>query len=157
YRFSADVRHDDSLGPSRVGLYFGRRRHAGGEGEGHSYFALWFADRGTLSTKGRNGEALGRGMLEGFYLERRAAPGEFNPHAQMSGLLTFRPIAPPLGPAPWRRLAVEVTTGHVKALWQGPDGAWQTVCDRDAEDVARMMQAHLGSLDPRLAGGPSGP
>jgi hypothetical protein len=152
YRFSAEVRHDESAGPSRVGIYFGHRSHQAGVGGRHSFYALWFADRGVLAEDGR-GQADGKVMVQCFYFERRPAGSEFSPHTQVGQTLKFQPVWPFLGPGPWRRVAVEVTRERVKAFWQRPEGVWETVCELGTGDLTRAMEEHLVRADPGLTEG----
>ncbi|MBI1916831.1 MAG: serine/threonine protein kinase [Planctomycetes bacterium] len=120
YWFFAEVRHDDSGGPSLLGLYFGHRRHdTAGERKRDSFYTLTFADRGewARSRKDLNGQPESWVQLHAHLFE----PGplkEPGPLAAVGREKRFRPALPIGEPGPWRKLAVKVTPEKVEAYWE---------------------------------------
>jgi hypothetical protein len=112
YRFEAEVRHDDSLGDSAVGLCFGYQEVVGDTGVQRGFCHLSFADRGD---RGR-----GRGHVT-LWMERDRppAPGRSANRGVILGNKNNGLGHPIVGPGPWRRLAIEVTGETLRAFWEG--------------------------------------
>jgi hypothetical protein len=113
YRLSADVRHDDSLGWSAVGLYFGYSTI----GPDAHWCELTFADQGEksqLPPDPVNGGTSGVGLR--LIHEAPTSDGEVLPHQWDVTTVAkrFTPIA-----AKWRHLDVVVLADRVSVNWEG--------------------------------------
>ena len=128
YRFRAEVCHVQAMDVSEVGLFFGFHTAPTATGVAHFWCALTFADRGINARahwpKGQELKGPPSYSRLGLTAHRLTEPnGDHRPMpAKVS--LTFPPPAHGQ-PAPWRKLAVEVTPKAIRVLWEEkmiPDG-----------------------------------
>jgi hypothetical protein len=132
YRFTVDVRHDDWASNSRVGLFFGRRRHhpAGGVPQ-DSFYTLTFADRGDMARHARkppNGEPVAWVRLQTHVFEPGLVKTPTPQPMMVAGReREFQPALPLVGPAPWRTLQIEVSPERVQTFWRNDRGALERI------------------------------
>jgi serine/threonine-protein kinase len=125
YRFRAEVRHDEALNRSEAGIYFGFRTDPTATGVAHYWCSVLFADRGPSARryyppgKGPNDRVPVDYSGVTLTVHRFTEPNVTNSHMAVFPVFeTFKP-APETEPAPWRKLAVEVTPGEVRVFWEG--------------------------------------
>jgi hypothetical protein len=130
YRLSAEVRHEEVRNPGEVGIYVGHQKFPG---EIHSFLELAFND------------ITGQNVLVGPHLLREAGQ-----RSDPEYTLPWK--AKPLQPAGsdqtgWRRLAVEVRPGSIRACWEGePIGAWTT--EELAKEILKSQRIDRQSNPP---------
>ena len=114
YRFRAEVRHDEGVHLSHVGLCFAQSRHAASTGWQHFFCSLTFDDLEALIPEPQTGQMVSRVQFIVW-------------HASPSGSLSnmtetvahFTPTLPPLARQHlWRPLAVEVRAEGIHLFWE---------------------------------------
>ncbi|HZY89017.1 MAG TPA: hypothetical protein VFE78_29605, partial [Gemmataceae bacterium] len=157
FRVSLEVRHDAAGGASLVGIYLGYRdsRTADGGRQG-SFCTFTFADRGTEATiyEDNEGKPVSRALVRCCLFEEQAGRQPRISPAPTTRGVDFRPTFVIRGPAPWRKLAAEVTPEGTKTFWEGPDGVLRLAEGVPAEQLERHFHL-MKDQRPRLAGVPT--
>jgi eukaryotic-like serine/threonine-protein kinase len=147
YRFTAQVRHNNSGENGEVGIYFAHSRHATAQGEQHCFCTLTFNDLHSKDSRRPPNVSL-KGNPVALDLRRYSEPNP-GPYRNLStpGLPAqyFAPAVPRRGPGPWRQLAVEVTPERIRFCW-GRD-SWSGPLSRQ-ELVKRADEILAHSVDP---------
>jgi hypothetical protein len=109
---------------SGTGIYFGFRTEKTPTGVAHFWCSVSFADRGLNA---HSHFPPGKGPQDGkppdhsrvaLTVHRFTEPNGKHLHMATPVFHSFPP-APEKGPAPWRKLAVEVTPAAVRVFWEG--------------------------------------
>src|SRR5207249_570830 len=122
YRFRVEVRHDQAMESSDVGIYFGFRTEQTATGVAHYWCSVLYADRGLKALgnfpRGQELKAPADHSRVALIVHRFTEPNGGLLPISAPVFHTFAP-APKQGPAPWRNLAVEVTPAAVRVFWEG--------------------------------------
>ena len=128
YRFRAEVRHDEAVEGSLVGIYFGYRTDPIPTGVAHYWCTVEFADRGlhagTSWPRGQELKVPPTFNKVAMIIHRTLEPQAGHRSISTPLFWTYAP-APLKGATPWRQVAVEVKRGKIRILWEGkmiPDG-----------------------------------
>jgi serine/threonine-protein kinase len=114
YRFSAEVRHDDTARLGQVGICFAHSRHPTPRGLQQAFCTLMFNDYEAFSNDPVTGKKSSRLRLT---VQRAAETGPGGIHLEV--LKYFVPAAEETPTQlPWRRLAVEVRPEGLELFWE---------------------------------------
>jgi serine/threonine-protein kinase len=157
YRLSAEVRHDDGIDASIVGLYCARSQYDLPRGVQHYFMQLVFADWGELASDQGKPKAGALKQPAGHLTLDLRHYSEVGPGAganRSSSGLVDHPFEPQIKPSPWRPLAVVVTPDQVAVEWDG--GKVRAL--KRAELAGRMRffarrGPDLGGIEPPFAPG----
>jgi hypothetical protein len=152
YWLRAEVRHNNGLGISSVGLHFGYSNFQAARGPEHFQVVFAFADSGRLAGlfPGPGGTKLSQaGIRLHFFREPGVTPGlGSNPDTRL------RKLYDPNKGGPWRRLAVRVAPEGIRIFWQG-----ELIGEMSRAELVEKARKLLGpnaNTDPGLAFGPDG-
>jgi hypothetical protein len=153
YRFSVEVRHDDSGAASQVGLYFGHREYlpTGGPAQG-AFYTLAFADRGARVRPGPDRRPTG-------YVELESRLFEVRPHGYVpSGPIerkAFHPEVRANDPGVWRKLWVLVSPDGVEARWAERPGKEEPVYSESGRELSQRLTDLQRSIPDELQAVPT--
>jgi serine/threonine-protein kinase len=145
YVFSAQVRHDDAPGNSRVGIYFGYRDRLTAGGRQSGFYTLSFADRGPAARvrRGPGGKPESLVSLRSTFFELRKGL-DWVPGRAVGRERIFQPALPQIpASAPWRELRVKVTRTGVEVFWRDENGKFDrfsTVSVKELERSFRLLK-----------------
>jgi tRNA A-37 threonylcarbamoyl transferase component Bud32 len=117
YQFGVDIRHEVSAGASEVGLYFGFQQ---GQQSQASFLTVSYGDRhnSLLLHKKQDGETASWVTASAHCF---AGKPDDVPDFALRNLLEFEPALPWSGPAPWRRIEIEVLPEVVRVSWRAAE------------------------------------
>jgi hypothetical protein len=127
YRLSAEVRHNAAVGNSHAGLYFGGRDVPIGGTPYRGYYTFTFADR----VKGKTNQFVGHARMR-YCCSAADAKFVSDIEIRRPGI-EFTAESNLKDPAPWRKIALEITPDGVRAV--GPEGGDEKALRASIEDL----------------------
>jgi serine/threonine-protein kinase len=151
YRFSAEVRHDESTKGGAAGIFFLHSAYPWVEGPEHFFCTLVFDDHRALYEHPATGAMTSRALVHVRHARYRAR----NDTAVMAPT-EYYPLPPTNRAPPWRKVAVEVTPQTVRAYWEGRLLGGLSTAEIRArfQDVKRGVAQAPGATSPDLGCSP---
>jgi hypothetical protein len=147
FRFSAEVRHDDSARLSDVGVYFGRVSQTMEVTVESCLFTLTFNDHEALFKRFQNQDL----MMSQVHLSLRNPPDSPTQGGMPLRAEFFNPTVRTSGQFPWRKLEVVVRPDALEATWEGG----QSLEKIPLQDILQGFQS-FKNINLKNTAGPAG-